>query len=42
MKWISNAGGDKMQHEFVYILNPFSYINRGIVHLSSSHPITTL
>ena len=43
MKWINNAGGDKLQNEFVYILNPvFIYIKMGIVHLSSSLPITTL
>lgn len=22
MKWINTAGGDKLQNEFVYILNP--------------------
>jgi hypothetical protein len=28
MKWINNAGGDKLQNEFVYILNPiFIYQN---------------
>lgn len=29
MKWINNAGGEKLQNEFVYILNPvFIYQNR--------------
>jgi hypothetical protein len=28
MKWINNAGGDKLQNDFVYILNPvFIYQN---------------
>jgi len=28
MKWINNAGGDKLQNEFVYISNPvFIYQN---------------
>jgi len=28
MKWINNAGDDKLQNEFVYILNPvFIYKN---------------
>lgn len=42
MKWIHNAGGDKLQNEFVYILNPVFIYQMGIVHSSSRHPITTL
>ena len=30
MKWINNAGGDKLQNEFVYILNPVFIYQNGV------------
>jgi hypothetical protein len=29
MKWINNAGGDKLQNEFVNLLNPVSINQNG-------------